>query len=63
MNLCANRVQMKKGLKHLSSETLAGIGDFVEARTPDPLIKSQLLYQLSYKVIVEDSKCKAKIKK
>ena len=28
------------------------IGDLGEARTLDPLIKSQLLYQLSYEVIV-----------
>ena len=27
-------------------------GDLGEARTLDPLIKSQLLYQLSYEVIV-----------
>ena len=28
------------------------IGDSEETRTPDPLIKSQLLYHLSYRVIV-----------
>jgi hypothetical protein len=27
-----------------------------EARTPDPLIKSQLLYQLSYEVIISTRK-------
>ena len=29
-------------------------GGSVGARTPDPLIKSQLLYQLSYKTLILD---------
>ncbi len=37
------------------------LGDPGEARTLDPLIKSQLLYQLSYGVILSFSKAGAKV--
>ncbi len=32
------------------------IGDLGEARTPDPLIKSQLLYRLSYEITLKSDK-------
>ena len=41
----------KKGFPHFTAESLYCFGDPVGTRTLDPLIKSQLLYQLSYRVL------------
>ena len=45
----------KENKKEVQKRTSFRFGDLGEARTLDPLIKSQLLYQLSYEVIVSIS--------
>jgi hypothetical protein len=42
--------------KKASQLVLKGFCDLGEARTLDPLIKSQLLYQLSYQVVLLERK-------
>ena len=49
--LQSNCMSNKKGLQCIPLNPLLYRG-FVGARTPDPLIKSQLLYQLSYESIL-----------
>jgi hypothetical protein len=51
---CAN----KNGFKAISYETIYFTGGSAGTRTLDPLIKSQLLYQLSYKTLFKGCKDK-----
>jgi hypothetical protein len=52
-------VQIKNGFKVFSSETIDFTCGSVGIRTLDPLIKSQLLYQLSYETFFKDGEVTA----
>ncbi len=48
--LCANCVQIKKGLQSKNSETLYFTSAPVGIRTPNLLIRSQMLYPIELRV-------------